>query len=91
MGGTEEKYFASWNTIELAYDIDSTTINNIKKQMPKLHDGHIRIYKIRKMEVNLAVQILSRTVSSFVRHLTCITGLYFFSEYYISISHERKK
>lgn len=39
--------------------------------MPKLHDGHVRKHKIRKMKVNLAVQILSRTVSSFIRHLTC--------------------
>ena len=55
ISGAEERgrYFAFWNIIELAYDIDTNSINNIKKQMPKVHDGHVRKNKIRKMKVNL--------------------------------------
>ena len=51
------RYFGSWDILELAYDIDSKTINTIQKQMPKLHDGHIRKKKIHKMKVKTAVQV----------------------------------
>ena len=59
--------------------------------MPKLNDGHIRKTKIRKMRVNYAAQTLSRTASSFIRLLTCLTGLSsYFSEHYVFTECEKK-
>lgn len=72
----EEKYFASWSTLELVYDIDNTSMYTTRKQLTKVHDGHIKHPKIRKMRVNVAAQTLSATVAGFIRFLTCINGLY---------------
>ena len=74
----ENKYLASWDILELAYNIDNKAIHTIKKQMPKLNDGHIVKKKIRKMRVNLAAQVLSTTMVAFIRLLTCIKGLHTF-------------
>ncbi|XP_024941956.1 uncharacterized protein LOC112494523 [Cephus cinctus] len=62
----ENKYFASWDILDSAYDIDTKVMHNIQKQMPQLNDGHIR------KNMQLATQVLSRSVAVFIRFLTNI-------------------
>ena len=72
------KYLASWDIVELAYDIDNKSMKFIKKKMPKLNDGHIHKKKIRKMRFNLAAEIPSRTTAAFILLLLCVKGLLIF-------------
>lgn len=60
---TNERQFASWDIIELAYKMDINT-NTLNRQVPALTDEHVIKIKILKMKVECAAQVFSARLSA---------------------------
>ncbi|KMR04828.1 heterogeneous nuclear ribonucleoprotein l-like protein [Lasius niger] len=70
---TNERQFASWDIIELAYKMDINT-NTLNRQVPKLTDEHVIRSKIKKMKVKCAAQVFSGRLSAYIEYNSKIKG-----------------
>ncbi|XP_018397725.1 PREDICTED: uncharacterized protein LOC108775768 [Cyphomyrmex costatus] len=70
---TDERQFASWDIIELAYKMDINT-NTLNRQVPPLTDEHVIVSKIKKMKVKCAAQIFSARLSAYIEYNSKIKG-----------------
>lgn len=68
-----ERQFASWDIIEMAYKMDVYT-NTLNRQVPKLTDQHVIKSKIKKMKVKCAAQILSARLSAYLEYNSKMKG-----------------
>lgn len=68
-----ERQFASWDIIELAYKMDINT-NTLNRQVPTLTDQHVVKSKLKKMKVKYAAQVFSARLSAYIEYNSKIKG-----------------
>lgn len=73
VGHDKNTYFASWEHITMAYEIDLYGLHE-GRRLPKLTDAHIYEEKLKKMSVKHSSQVLSETVGIQIGKLAASSG-----------------
>lgn len=56
---------AQWKHYQIAFQLDSNS-QKIVRALPRIKEGHVYKEKMKKMKVNVAAQVYSRSMASFI-------------------------